>query len=474
MRKTSPPVLVISMPRITAQFLASICAAALLCTASAKEEVWRLPALPKIPTREFVITDFGAVGDGHTMNTEAFRAAIQACAKAGGGHVVVPAGTFLTGPIELASHMALDLHRDAIIQASDKFSDFGLPDPLPDTQAELEGLRKQLKPLISGSKLEDVAILGMASIIDGAGAVWWAKSDKAVERAKLLPVAPDGANPGQLPAPLLYVPRPHLMVLRDCARVQVAGVILQNSPMFHLVPYRCHDVTIESVTIHSPADSPNTDGIDPANCQDVLIRSCGVDTGDDNIALKAGIGGELPTQNIQVLDCKFLHGHGVSIGSEVQTGVRHFLVDRCTFANTVTALRIKSDRTRGGDVEDVTYRDIVMSNVETAISVSLFYDNKKSALAPELKPVTENTPIIRNIHFEHIYCDGVTRKAGEIIGLPESPVSDVTLQDVRIMGAASGLTQQDVRNLRLMNVTVQTALPADSNAVIPAQEPPKK
>ena len=187
------------MSRITAQFLVSVSAAALLCTANAKDDVWRVPTLPKIPARKFVITEFGAIGDGHTMNTEAFRSAIQACAKAGGGHVIVPAGTFLTGPIELASHMALDFEEDAIIQASDKFSDFGLPDPLPDTQAELEGLRKQLKPLISGSKLEDVAILGMASIIDGAGAVWWAKSDKAVERAKLLPVAPMEPNLDSFP-----------------------------------------------------------------------------------------------------------------------------------------------------------------------------------------------------------------------------------------------------------------------------------
>jgi polygalacturonase len=310
------------------RFVASFCAAALLLPARAQERSWPEPQPPQIPARAFSITAFGAVGDGKTMNTQAFRAAIQTCAKSGGGRVVVPAGAFLTGPIELASHTALVLEKGAVIQASDKFSDFGLSNPLPATQPEIDSLRKQLQPLISGSKLEDVAILGEGTI-DGAGAVWWAKSDKAAERATPPPTPVQPAKPGESappPGKPLYVPRPYLVVLRDCARVHVQGVTLANSPMFHLVPTRCHDVLIEDVTIRSPADSPNTDGIDPANCRDVVIRRCAIDTGDDNIALKAGSGGGFPTENVMVSDCKFLHGHGVSIGSEVETGVRHFLV----------------------------------------------------------------------------------------------------------------------------------------------------
>jgi polygalacturonase len=454
-------------------FVASFCAVAFLFGARAEEPAWPPPQLPRIPARVFPITAFGALGDGKTMNTDAFRAAIQACSAAGGGRVVVPAGAFLTGPFELASHMALMLEKGALIQASDKFSDFGLSDPLPATQPEIDSLKKKIQPLISGSKLEDVAILG-AGTIDGAGAVWWAKSDKASERATPPPAPAPSANPGESPLPParpLYVPRPHLVVLRDCARVHVQGVTLRNSPMFHLVPARCRDVLIEDVTIHSPADSPNTDGIDPANCRDVVIRRCTIDTGDDNIALKAGSGGGFPTENVMVSDCHFLRGHGVSIGSEVQTGVRHFLVQRCAFENTGTALRIKSDRTRGGVVEDVTYRDITMKNVEAAITVFLFYDNKKTSLAPELKPVTDDTPIIRDLHFLNIACDGATRKAGEIIGLPESPVNDVTLENVRITGAASGFTQQDVKNLRLINVDVQTP-PATVSAEAKAKVAP--
>ncbi|MDR3401324.1 MAG: glycoside hydrolase family 28 protein [Chthoniobacter sp.] len=438
----------------------------------AKDLVFRAPQAAVIPQRVFKITDFGAVGDGVAMNTAAFRKAIEACAEASGGRVVVPAGKFVTGPIELAGHMALVVEKGAIIQASDKFADFGLPDPLPMVQSEIDATRKQLRPLISGVKLEDVAIVG-EGIIDGAGATWWAKSDKVAERAvqPAKPVEPsDPAKPAE-PAPVvakpLYVPRPHLIVLRDCTRVQIAGVTLRNSPMFHLVPHHCREVLIDSVTIFSPADAPNTDGIDPANSREVLIRRCTIDTGDDNIALKGGgVGGE-PTENVAVLDCQFLHGHGVSIGSETEAGVRNFLVERCTFANTGTALRIKSDRTRGGIIENVTYRDITMKNVETAITLSLFYDDRKAALKPELKPVTDTTPKIRDIHFLNIVCDGTTKKAGEIAGLPESPISGITLENVRITGAAAPFTQQDTKNLRFLNVDVQTITPPAAAKPVP-------
>ena len=436
-------------------FAAAFAATLLLSPLQAKELSFREPQVAAIPQRVFTITDFGAMGDGIAMNTGAFRAAIGACTKAGGGRVVVPAGIFRTGPIELVSRMALVLEKGAVIQASDRFADFGLPDPLPAVQSEIDALRKQLRPLITGTKLEDVAILG-EGIIDGAGAVWWAKSDKMAERA----VAP--AKPGD-PAPAaekpLSIPRTHLVVLRDCTRVHVQGVTLRNSPMFHLVPHHCREVLVEDVTIFAPDDAPNTDGIDPANSRDVLIRRCTIDTGDDNIALKGGgVGGE-PTENVTVTDCKFLHGHGVSIGSETQAGVRNFLVQRCSFENTGTALRIKSDRTRGGVIENVTYRDITMKNVEAAITIFLFYDDKKAALRPEPKPVTKNTPNIRGILFQNITCNGATKKAGEIIGLPESPATGITLENVRITGAAGPFTQQDTRGLRFINVDVQTVTP---------------
>src|SRR5438067_6196458 len=176
---------------------------ALLSTTAWSQQGYYLqvPQAPKIPARTFKLTDYGGVGDGKTMNTEAFAKAIDACKKAGGGSVVVPPGTYLTGPIKLVSQMALVVEKGAVIQASEKFTDFGLPDPLPATQSEINALKSSVAQLISGSKLTDVAIRGEGKI-DGAGAYWWIKSDKALERGlqSMPPLPGASASPAQSPA----------------------------------------------------------------------------------------------------------------------------------------------------------------------------------------------------------------------------------------------------------------------------------
>ena len=444
--------------RALASVLAFLCSSGLICLNQAKTPAAHEPKSAVIPARTFLITEFGGKGNGITDDTEPIQKAIAACAKAGGGRVMILSGVYLIRPIELASHVALVLEKGAILKASIKFADFGLPDPLPAKQSDINQYAKKLQPLISGKSLEDIAILG-EGVIDGSGGPWWAQSDVTVRRNALVTTTTPDETPAEADMPH-YVPRPHLVAFRDCARVHVQGVTLQNSPMFHLVPARCHDVIIEDVHILAPSDSPNTDGIDPANCRDVLIRRCVIDNGDDNIALKAGSGGMLPTENITVTDCTFLHGHGVSIGSEVETGVRHFRVQHCTFEGTDNGLRIKSDRTRGGTVEDVVYRDITMKNVQLPITVFLYYDDKKQAAHPEFKPMTKETPMIRNIEFHDIRIDGATNKAGEIVGLPESPVADVTLDHVRVTHAAAPWTFQDVRNLQCSGLDVMTTEPA--------------
>ena len=394
------------------------------------------PPAPVIPEGTFPITQYGAVGDGHTVNTAAFAKAIAACEGAGGGSVIVPAGVFLTGPMRLGSHMALVVEKGATIQATSRFSDFGLPDPLPTTQPELDRLRGGLTGLISGKNVTDVAITG-EGVIDGAGAPWWAKSDRNARD--------HGGG--------LYIPRPNLIVIQGCARLRVTGVTLSNSPQFHLVPKLCTDVLIDGVKILAPPDSPNTDAIDPSNCRNMLIRHIFTDTGDDNIAFKAG--GNEPCQDITVTDCTFLHGHGVSVGSETSGGVRNILVQHCTFENTVTAIRIKTSRARGGVVEDVTYRDIQMKNVDQAIYINLFYDNRADAKFPQPKPVTATTPTVRNILISDIKCDNA-KAAGEITGLPESAATGITLENIRVTGW-TGFALQDVQGLTFKNVSFITS-----------------
>jgi len=407
----------------------------LACVSANAAAPMKEPPLPLIPASRIDITAYGAVGDGKTLNTAAFAKAVAACGRAGGGSVIVPPGVYVTGPISLVSHMALVVEKGATIQAADRFSDFGLPDPLPASQPELDKLRKSLKSLISGTDLQDVAIRG-EGVIDGAGAVWWAKSDRA-SRTTGLP----------------YVPRPNLIVLKKCERVHISGVTLSNSPQFHLVPQLCTNTLIENLKILAPSDSPNTDAIDPSNCRNMLIRQVMTDTGDDNIAFKAGDAG--PTENITVTDCVFKHGHGVSIGSETSGGVRNILVQRCTFEGTGTAIRIKSARGRGGVIENVTYRDIVMKNVDMAITINLYYADKTEAKRPERQPVTADTPIVRNIQITNITCEGA-KSAGEIIGLPEMPAAGIILSNIRIT-SSTGFNIQDAKGVQFNDVSFSTS-----------------
>jgi polygalacturonase len=477
-------------------------------SAAPAEFYLKIPDAPKIPARIFKLRDYGGVGDGKTSNTEAFAKAIQACERAGGGRVLVTSGTYLTGPIQLVSRMALIVDKGAVIQASRKFSDFGLPEPLPATQAELN----RLKPasLISGSKLTDVAICGEGTI-DGAGVYWWRMSDIASQRGlhsvPPLPeeaalknnasgtpeITPDAksdsdsesegkeegesiakpeASPGaqpqasgtavpsqkrNKPAKPPYVPRAHMVMLRDCSRVLVQNVTLSNSPKFHLVPSRCQELLIEGVKIVSPSNAPNTDGIDPGNCRDVLVRNCFIDTGDDNIALKAnGTPESGAMERITVSHCKFGHGHGVSIGSETSAGVRNFLVENCSFENTDNGLRIKSGRSRGGTVENVLYRDIAMKNVGDPLTIFLYYEDKGEAREPAARPVSPTTPQIRNVVYRNIRCEGATKKALDFVGLPESPLREILLEKVQVTGATTSVSLQDATGLQMKEVDFLT------------------
>ena len=393
------------------------------------------PKLPVIPQRRFVLTDFGGVGDGKTMNTDAFRKAIAACKKAGGGEVAVPAGIFVTGPIELTDKMALLIEKGATIRGSENFKDY--------ESIDSKG-KRSAQPLIKGTNLSDVLIRG-EGVIDGAGQIWWQRFRE--ERAAGVPQQGERRAAGQPEES----PRPKLVLLTACNRVRIEGVTLKDSPQFHLVPNRCRDVTIESVTITSPADSPNTDGIDPTGSSDVLIRHCIIDVGDDDIAFKSNPN-EGATENVLVTDCTFRHGHGASIGSNIGGGIRNILVEHSTFENTDNGIRIKSTRDRGGVVENVTYSDITMKNVGTAITLNLFYFDKEGQKERKSKPVTQTTPIVRGVEITRVTIEGA-KSAGEIIGLPEMPISTVLLDNVRI-SAKTGMIVQDARIVELRDVQI--------------------
>jgi hypothetical protein len=364
------------------------------------------PALPVIPGAVFNVTDFGGIGDGQTINTAAFERAIDAVNRAGGGKLVVPRGVFRTLPFSLCSSLELHLDDGAVIQAPDTFAAMGLPDPSTlRSQAEVKARVKTPRPLITGRDLHDVAITG-PGVIDGSGALWWAWSERAAR-----------ARPGRL-----VYGRPHLVVINGCRRLRVADVTLTNSPMFHLVARDVTDLTIERVRVRAPFNAPNTDAIDPGPVTNALIRDCDLDTGDDDIAIKSG------GANILIEDCRIRHGHGISIGSPTAEGVHHMLVRGCTFDGTDNGIRIKSMRGAGGPVDDIRYTDITMKGVANAIVLDLRYvDNNR----PDFKGDPAKVPSLRDILIENVSIAGSVN-AGRIVGLPDSPITGVTLRDVQI------------------------------------------
>jgi polygalacturonase len=389
------------------------------------------PKLPVIAARKFAITDFGAIGDGKQSNTASFRKAINACQAAGGGQVIVPAGTFVTGPVELAGSMALVLEKGAIIRGSENFADYETAD-------------HKVLPLIGGKRLTDVAIQGEGTI-DGAGASWWKRF--RAERAAGVPQQGQPRQPGQPQES----PRPKLVLLTDCANVLIRGVTLKDAPQFHLVPQRCHDVTIENVTVIAPADSPNTDGIDPSSSRRVLIRHCTIDVGDDNVAFKSNPG-DGATENVLVTDCVFKHGHGASVGGNIGGGIRNIVVQNCSFDGGDNGIRIKSARDRGGLVENIIYRHLTMKNVGVAITLNLFYFDKAAQQERRSAAVTSTTPVIRGVRISDVTVEGA-KTAGDIVGLPEMPIDNVILENVRV-NADTGMTIQDAKNVSLRNVHI--------------------
>jgi polygalacturonase len=233
-----------------------------------------------------------------------------------------------------------------------------------------------------------------------------------------------------------------LIVLDHCRHVRVEGVTIQNSPMWQLVPYYTDDIVIRNVKILAPANSPNTDAIDPFSSSNVLIENVYSDVGDDNIAIKSGAinspGPDEPSRDITIRDCTFMHGHGLSIGSEIAGGAQRIVAERIHFDGTDNGIRVKANRDRGNDVSNLVFRDIDMKNVKNAIVISEYYPKVMPPEDNTAQPLTRLTPYFHNILIENVKISDAGT-AGAIVGLPESAVKDVVLKNVQIK-AKTGLT----------------------------------
>lgn len=451
---------------------------------------------PIFPSRIVNIVAHGAVGDAHTINTDAINAAIKTCANAGGGRVVIPRGIWMTGPIQLLDNIDLHLEKGATLQFIGGFENYPL------MKGTWEGLAEvRCVSPIYGNQLENIAITG-EGIIDGAGDEWrpvkknkltakhWKQlvdSGGVLSKDKKIWWPSAGARDGkQIVAKLNtqkdaklsdyaaareYL-RPVLINLVNCRNVLLDGPTFQNSPAWNIHPLLCENVIIRNITVRNPWYSQNGDGIDLESCKNVLLYDSRFDVGDDAICIKSGkneYGRKrgIPTENIIIRDCVVYHGHGgFTVGSEMSGGVKNILVKDLTFLGTDVGLRFKSTRGRGGVVENIYIENILMQDiVMEAVRFNMFYENK--APIPEVdgdgmtlysdpvaQPISEETPSFRNIHMKNV----ISRNNGQAIllkGLPELPIRSIHISDSYFSGK-KGLVCIDGEDIQLRNLVLES------------------
>ncbi|MGA3287106.1 MAG: glycoside hydrolase family 28 protein [Bacteroidota bacterium] len=425
---------------------------------------------PQFPNRTFSIVEYGAIADGHTMNTKPFADAIAACVKAGGGTVLVPPGTWLTGPIKLESNINLHVEKGALVQFSKNIDDYPFIQS-PDGRSERYGKT----PLISANKASNIAFTG-EGVFNGAGEVWryvlredltelqwkaltasggvvsangeaWWPSKEAMEGERFL------KDIAQLKKELTVADykktreylRPNLVNLIQCNDILFDGPTFENSPRYHILLVQCENLIIRNVKVFAPVSGKNTDAIDPASCRNVVIYNCLIDVGDDGICLKPGAVAEsqMPgpaCENIVVADCVVYHAHGgFVIGSESYGGVRNVSVRNCVFIGTDVGLRFKSARDRGGIIEKVFFDGIQMREIVTdAILFDMYYSGgapdveaRKDLTIRKAEVVTNMTPQFKDFYVKNIVCNGADR-AVVINGLPEMSIKNMNLENVSI------------------------------------------
>lgn len=427
---------------------------------------------PIFPENKVNITQFGGIGDGTTLNSEAFSKAIDALEKKGGGTLIVPQGIWYTGPIVLKSNIHLNLQDGAIILFSDNF------DLYPIVHTSFEGLdTRRCQSPISAVKAVNVAITGNGTI-DGNGDAWrpvkkskltsaqwkallqkggvlndkkdiWYPSEKSKlgnERSDMN--VPRGLTTDKEWEEVKDFLRPVLLNFIQCKNVLLQGVTFQNSPSWNLHPLMCENVTIEGLTVRNPWYSQNGDGLDIESCKNAIVKDCSFDVGDDGICIKSGKDADgrkrgMPCENVIVDNCVVYHGHGgFVVGSEMSGGVKNISVSNCQFLGTDVGLRFKSTRGRGGVVENIFITNIDMINIPTdALLFDLYYGGKSASEAladgdevkeeSQIPPVTEETPAFRNITISRVNCQGA-RRAMYFNGLPEMNVENVTVTDCNI------------------------------------------
>ena len=400
---------------------------------------------PTFPEREFDITKFGAIGGGTADCTRAFSNAIEACHKAGGGRVVVPAGKFLTGPVHLTSNVELHLADGAEVVFSDRFEDY-----LPPVLVRVGGVNLyNYSPLIYARDCQNIAITGPGRLNGNARAWWNWKSKETKEFFDM------GARGVPVEKRVFGTPeaaiRPSFVSFVNCTNVLLEGFTIGSGPNWTIHPVYCVNTTIRRVTVDT--NGPNNDGIDPDSCRDMLIEHCTFSTGDDCVVLKSGYNEDgwrvgKPTENVIMRYCSSKRGHGgLVIGSEMSGDVRNVFMHDCEFDGTDRAIRIKSRRGRGGVVENIWAQNLKVRNMQREVVIMNMDYSSDAKQAANEKP-----PVFRNMLIRNVIGDGAPT-AILLQGLEDSPIQNVWFDNMTI-SSTKGVVCNYVKGLVFSSVQV--------------------
>jgi polygalacturonase len=435
--------------------------------------VFSLGSCQKEKQTAYNITDFGAVADSLHINTEAIQEAIDKCADNGGGTVVIPSGTFLSGAIFFKQGVNLEIKENGVLKGTTNMADYKL------VQTRWEGEERiWISALVNVFDVEGFRLFGNG-IIDGSGDVWFSDrrnqsefNEKDDEQASL----PDHVGPvrdgspalgqkGGLPATinspafelkkieLESYARPRLIAIQNCQDVEIKNLTFINQSSWCLFVLYSNQVEIRDLVIRAEHYIPSSDGVDIDSSNEVKIVNVDIDVNDDCIAIKSGKDEDgrrvnRPAENILVDSCIFRYGHGgVSMGSEMSGGIRNVVIrNSVMMADNWAPIRFKSQPSRGGVVENITYRNLVLDNTRQA-----FEFNMEWRMRPPIKAPSDPLPVVRDVKIINVR--GTVKNAGIIHGLENSPIENVTFENCKIK-AQKGLVLENVKNTDLSGLEI--------------------
>ncbi|KAL3531503.1 hypothetical protein ACH5RR_010825 [Cinchona calisaya] len=358
------------------------------------------------------VLEFGAVGDGKTLNTVAFQNAIfylKSFADKGGAQLYVPPGKWLTGCINLTSHLTLFLEKEAVILGSQDYNHWDIVEPLPSYGHALEIPGQRYRSLISGNNLNDVVITGNNGTIDGQGSIWWE----------------------QFNSHSLNYSRPHLIEFVSSSDVVISNLTFLNAPAWNIRPAYCSNVLVQNITVYSPPESPYTSGIVPDSSEHVCVENSNISMGYDAITLKSGwdeygIAYGKPTTKVHIrgIHLQSAAGSAVAFGSEMSGGISDILVEDLDLHNSFVGIELKTTTGRGGYIKDILLSDVVMENVEIGLKATGQCNSH-----PDDKFDPHALPVISGITFKDIVGTNITI-AGSFTGISESPFSSICLSNI--------------------------------------------